>query len=204
MNPVFPLYTEHLTLRYFERPDLERVLTYFAPPDLRRYLEWRTHDERGCRAALEGLCGHHRLNRPGDTITLVVERQSERKLIGQVSLCWTDATAAQGELRFVFDPQYRRQDYANEAVKACIDLGFDHYGFHRIFVRLRGAQDQPPAGLLKRLGLRLEAHYHEHALFQGEWDEELHFAILDREWQRPLTATASSPSIPSSATRILS
>jgi RimJ/RimL family protein N-acetyltransferase len=32
--------------------------------------------------------------------------------------------------------------------------------------------------------MRLEAHYREHALFQGEWDEELHFAILDREWTR--------------------
>ena len=32
--------------------------------------------------------------------------------------------------------------------------------------------------------MRLEAHYREHALFQGEWDEELHFAILDREWGR--------------------
>ena len=32
--------------------------------------------------------------------------------------------------------------------------------------------------------MRLEAHYREHALFQGEWDEELHFAILDREWLR--------------------
>jgi RimJ/RimL family protein N-acetyltransferase len=32
--------------------------------------------------------------------------------------------------------------------------------------------------------MRLEAHYREHALFQGEWDEELHFAILDREWRR--------------------
>jgi RimJ/RimL family protein N-acetyltransferase len=34
------------------------------------------------------------------------------------------------------------------------------------------------------MGMRLEAHYREHALFQGEWDEELHFAVLDREWQR--------------------
>ena len=37
--------------------------------------------------------------------------------------------------------------------------------------------------LLKGIGMRLEAHYREHALFQGEWDEELHFAILDREWK---------------------
>jgi RimJ/RimL family protein N-acetyltransferase len=37
---------------------------------------------------------------------------------------------------------------------------------------------------MQQMGMRLEAHYREHALFQGEWDEELHFAILDREWQR--------------------
>lgn len=204
MNQPLPLHTEHLTLRYLEKRDLERVSTYFAPPDVQRYREWRTRDRRAREAALEGLCGPHLLNRPGDTILLAVEQRSERKLIGQVSLCWTDATAAQAELRLAFDPQYRRQGHAGEAVRACIDLGFRHYGFHRIFARLHGDHDQQPARLLIGAGMRLEAHYREHALFQGEWDEELHFAILDREWRRPLMATTSSPSKLSSATRTLS
>ncbi len=56
---------------------------------------------------------------------------------------------------------------------------------HRIFARC-AARNESSAKLLKRLGMRLEAHYREHALFQGEWDEELHFAILDREWGRGL------------------
>ncbi|UXN72481.1 GNAT family N-acetyltransferase [Devosia sp. A8/3-2] len=38
---------------------------------------------------------------------------------------------------------------------------------------------------MQNMGMRLEAHYREHALFRGEWDEELHFAMLDREWNRP-------------------
>jgi RimJ/RimL family protein N-acetyltransferase len=185
MNPLLPIDTERLTLRYFEKSDLDVVLTYYAVPDVQRYLEWRARDERECKAALEGLCSQHRLNRPGDMLTLAVERQSERKLIGQVSLRWTDATAAQAEVRFVIGPQYRRQGYASEAVKACFDLGFDHYSFHRIFARC-GATNQAPARLLEGLGMRLEAHYREHALFQGEWDEELHFAILDREWRAAL------------------
>jgi RimJ/RimL family protein N-acetyltransferase len=98
-------------------------------------------------------------------------------------LRWTDATAAQAEIRFVFNPVYRRQGYATEAVKAVLDLGFDYFGLHRIFARC-GAKNQASARLMKGLGMRLEAHYREHALFQGEWDEELHFAILDREWRR--------------------
>ena len=103
--------------------------------------------------------------------------------MGQVSLRWTDATAGQAELRFVFNPTFRRQGYASEAVKAALDYGFANFGFHRVFARC-GADNQRSARLLKALGMRLEAHYREHALFQGEWDEELHFAILDREWRR--------------------
>jgi len=60
--------------------------------------------------------------------------------------------------------------------------------------------------LLQNLGMRLEAHYREHALFQGEWDEELHFALLEREWLRdskgldmPLQRKVAGPSYGSPA-----
>jgi RimJ/RimL family protein N-acetyltransferase len=85
----------------------------------------------------------------------------------------------------VFSPLYRRQGYASEAVRAALDCGFDVFGFHRVFARC-GADNQRSARLMKALGMRLEAHYREHALFNGEWDEELHFAILDREWRRDI------------------
>lgn len=181
--PELPLDTERLSLRYFEKSDLDGIMAYHALPEAQRYLDWRARDKAECKAALQGMCAQRRLNRPGDTLTLAVERQSDHQLLGQVSLRWTDATAAQAEVRCVFSPQYRRQGYASEAVKATFDLGFDYYGFHRIFARC-GAKNQAPARLLKGLGMRLEAHYREHALFQGDWDEELHFAILDREWRR--------------------
>ena len=181
--PDLPLSTEHLKLRYFEGADLDGVMAYHALPEVQRYLEWKARDKGECKAALDGMRVQRLLNRPGDMVTLAVERRADRVLMGQVSLRWTDATAAQAEVRFVVNPLYRRQGYASEAVRAVFDLGFDHYGFHRIFARC-GAKNQASARLMKGLGMRLEAHYREHALFQGEWDEELHFAILDREWRR--------------------
>src|SRR5262249_15583957 len=122
-------------------------------------------------------------SRPGEALTLAIVRKSDGKVIGHVSLRYTDATAAQGELRFAIAPTFRRRGYGTEAVRAAIGLGFDEYRFHRIYARTAG-KNEPAARLLKSLGMRLEAHYREHALFQGDWDEELHFAILDREWQR--------------------
>lgn len=178
-----PVETERLSLRYFDKSDLDGVMAYHTLPEVQRYLDWKARDKGECKAALEGLCAQRRLNRPGDTLSLAVERHADRVLLGQVSLRWTDATAAQAEVRFVFNPLYRRQGYASESVRAVFDLGFDHFGFHRIFARC-GAKNNASARLMKKLGMRLEAHYREHALFQGEWDEELHFAILDREWRR--------------------
>lgn len=181
--PDLPIETARLVLRSFEKSDLDAVMAYYGLPEVQRYLDWKARDRVECKAALDAMCTQRRLTRPGDTVTFAVERQSDNALIGQVSLRWTDATAAQAELRFVFNPLYRRQGYASEAVRAALDIGFGSFNFHRVFARC-GADNQRSARLMRGLGMRLEAHYREHALFQGDWDEELHFAILDREWRR--------------------
>jgi RimJ/RimL family protein N-acetyltransferase len=178
-----PVETERLTLRSFERGDLDELASFYSLPEAQRYLDWKARDKADVKAALESMCMQTRLTRPGDTLCLAVERRSDEALVGLVSIKWTDATASQAELRFLFNPTFRRQAYAAEALRKAMDISFDELHFHRIFAR-SGAKSQGSAKLLKDLGMRLEAHYREHALFQGEWDEELHFAILDREWKR--------------------
>ena len=175
--------TDRLILRPLEKSDFEEVLAYYALPDVQRYLDWKARDKVEAKAAFEAMRKQTRLTRPGEVLTLAVVRKSDGKVIGHVSLRYTDATAAQGEVRFAIAPVFRRKGYGAEAVKAAVDLGFDQYKLHRVFARTAG-QNEASARLLKSLGMRLEAHYREHALFQGEWDEELHFAVLDREWQR--------------------
>lgn len=188
MNGVsFPIESDKLILRPFEQEDLPSVEEYYALPEVQRYLDWKARDKVEIKQALQAMCAQINLQRPGDTVTLAVLRKSDGRLIGQVSLRWSDATAGQGELRFVFNPAYRGQGYATEAVRTMITLAFDTYNIHRVFARC-DARNTRSAKLMHRIGMRLEAHYREHALFQGEWDEELHFAILRREWKR-----ASSP-----------
>lgn len=175
--------TGQLVLRPFDKSDLQAVESYFGLGEVRRYLDWQLRDTIDSKAALDVIRKQTRLTRPGDTVTLAVVRETDGALLGQVSLQWTDATAAQGEIRLILNPTFRRRGYASEAGKALLDLGFERFHLHRIFARIDGGNDAA-ARLLRGLGMRLEAHYLEHALFQGEWDEELHFAILDREWQR--------------------
>ena len=179
--PRLPIETKRLSLRPFEKSDIDGVLAYHALPEVQRYLDWNGRDRGECEAAIAAMSRSRRYNRPGDIVSLAIIRRQDQGLIGQVSLRWTDATASQAELRFVINPAHRAHGYCTEAVRAVLDVGFGELGFHRVFVRC-GAKHRGSAQMLKGLGMRLEAHYREHALFQGEWDEELHFAILDREW----------------------
>lgn len=178
-----PIETDRLQLRTFERSDLEGLSAYHSLPSMQRYVFSKTRDISDVANALNVLRGHVSLQRPGDTLTLAMVRKGDKALLGHVSLGWSDATAGQGEVRFCINPSHAGQGFANEALSALFDLAFDQFRIHRIFMRCDG-RNHHSIKLLQQMGMRLEAHYREHALFQGEWDEELHFAILDREWQR--------------------
>lgn len=188
-SPTLPIETDRLLLRAFEPGDIEAVAAYHALPEAQRFRGARVRSRADVQEALDTMLAERALNRPGDMLSLAAVRRNDAQLVGQVALRWHDATAAQGELRFVFNPAFQRQGYASEAVRAMLDFGFADVDLHRIFTRC-DARNQAVARMLKSLGMRLEAHYREHALFQGEWDEELHFAILDREWRRANQATA--------------
>lgn len=183
MTKELTIKTDDLILRPFERSDFDAVLGYYSLPDVQRYLDWKARDKSEARAAFEAMRKQTRLTRPGEIITFAIVRKADGAVMGHISLRWADATAAQGEIRLALAPAYRRNGYAAEAVSAVIDMAFDTYKLHRIFAITAGS-NLASAKLLRNLGMRLEAHYREHALFQGEWDEELHFAVLDREWQR--------------------
>lgn len=180
---TLPIETERLNLRSFECSDFEALGAYHTLPGVQRYLVRRTRDAGDVSRALATMRNHVSLQRPGDTLTLAMERKGDATLLGHVSLHWSDATAGQAEITFVINPAYSGNGYCSEALEAVFELAFDHFRIHRIFARCDG-RNHHSVKLLQKLGMRLEAHYREHALFQGEWDEELHFAILNREWRR--------------------
>jgi len=177
------LETARLRLRPFERNDIDAVCAYHTLPSVQRYLLNRTRDRGEVASVLDLMSRQVSLQRPGDVLSMAIMRRSDRQIIGQIVLIWHDATAGQGEIRFALHPAFSGQGYLTEAISRMLDIAFGQYRIHRILVRCDGRNHHSIA-LLQQMGMRLEAHFREHALFQGEWDEELHFAILDREWRQ--------------------
>lgn len=181
LRPDLPLQTERLTLRPFARGDVDAVFAYRGRDDVARFLFDPPLSREECAFVVQQRIAQTSFLEEGDRIVLAVEAREGGRLVGEVSLIWRSVEARQGELGWIFHPDYHGRGYATEATNALLDLGFGPADLHRIFARC-DARNDPSWRLMERIGMRREAHFREHALFKGRWDEEFHYAILRDEW----------------------
>jgi RimJ/RimL family protein N-acetyltransferase len=177
-----PLATERLLLRPFVAADLDDVAAYHALPDVVRYLYWQVRDRAEVREVLEQRRLRYRLAEEGDVLVLAVALAQTGRVIGEVNLAWVSVAHRQGELGFVFHPDQHGHGYASEAAARMLDLAFDEVGLHRVIGRTDG-DNAASAALMRRLGMRREAHFVQNEIFKGEWGDELVFAVLADEWR---------------------
>lgn len=179
--PSYPIETERLRLRPFNRGDVDAVFAYRSLKQVAEFLfdDPMSHDEVAeavrARAAQVAFSGE------GDKILLGIERRDSSRLIGEVSLIWRNVADQQAEIGYILHPEAQGQGIATEAARAMLAFGFEDVGLHRIYARC-DARNTASARVMQRLGMRQEAHFREHTHVKGRWDEELICAVLDREW----------------------
>lgn len=180
--PDYPLETSRLRLRPFTRGDVDAVFAYRQREDVARFLFDEPMSRQSCAEAVQARVGQIGFELEGDKIFLAVERLDDLAMIGEVSLILRSAEARQAELGYIFHPDYHRFGYATEASRALLAMGFEGAGMHRIYARC-DARNLASAKVMERLGMRREAHFREHLLVKGAWDEELIYALLEYEWR---------------------
>ena len=104
------------------------------------------------------------------------------ELVGDVSLLWASEAHRQGELGFVLHPSHQGNGYATEASRPMLAFAFEELGLHRVVGRLE-PRNAGSARVLEKLGMRREAHLVENEWVKGEWQSELVYALLAREWR---------------------
>ncbi len=176
-----PIVTERLLLRPFQADDLDDLYAIQSRPEVVRYLYWEVRTREEVRDVLARRTGMHRLIDEGDTLVLAVARRDTGRVVGDVNLRWTSVEHRQGEIGFVVSPAEQGKGYAGEAAAAMLELAFRRLDLHRVVGRT-DARNAASAALLRRLGMRQEAHFVQNELFKGEWGDELVFAVLDDEW----------------------
>ncbi|GLW27761.1 GNAT family N-acetyltransferase [Actinoplanes regularis] len=180
-QPTYPIRTARLTLRPVTLDDLEDVYAYQRRPDVVRWMLGagpRTREQS--KASVIAMTSEDALREEGDCLTLAVT--ADAGVIGTVELVWRSRSDRTAEIGYVLNPEHGGRGLATEAATALLDWGFNEFGLHRIYARCHGRNDAS-ARLMARLGMRQEARHIESYLFNGEWADQLVFAVLAREWR---------------------
>lgn len=188
-EPQLPIVTARLRLRAFTRGDVDAVYAYRRRDDVAKFLTDEPMTRESCAEVVQQRTTQLALREDGDKLLLAVERQDTGAMIGEVSLILRSLLSRQGELGYIFNPDAQGHGFATEAARALLELAFAGANLHRIYARC-DARNTASYRVMERLGMRREAHFREHALVKGEWDEEFVYALLENEWRSP---EATSP-----------
>jgi RimJ/RimL family protein N-acetyltransferase len=186
------LETERLLLRSFQDGDFDDLFAIHSREDVARYLYWQPRTEEEVRAVLQKKIGSRAIRSEGDALALAVVVKATGKLVGDVSLVWVSAQHGLGEIGFLVHPDHHGLGYATEAARVVLGLAFEELKLHRVIGRLE-ARNTASARVLEKLGMRREAHLVENEYVKDEWQSEIDYALLDREWRGPATGPPPHP-----------
>jgi RimJ/RimL family protein N-acetyltransferase len=177
-----PIETERLLLRPFVAEDFDAVFAMQSRPDVARYLYWDARDEEEVRDALEKKVAGTAIRSEGDAVFLAAVLSSTGELVGDMVLHLLSQEHSTAEIGFIVHPDHQGHGYATEAARPLLKLAFEDVQVHRVIGRVE-PRNVASARVLEKLGMRQEAHLIENEFVKGEWQSELIYAMLDREWR---------------------
>lgn len=160
--------------------DAAAVLVYKSRADVTRFVP---HGP----LTLEQLIERHAKARTtiddeGQALSLLLHRRDTGELVGDVVLFYKTTDHRGGEIGYVLDPAHEGHGYATEAALELLRLAFEELALHRVVARI-DARNDASGRVLERIGMRREAYLVSNEIIQGEWTDEIDFAILEDEWR---------------------
>ena len=180
-GPRLPIETERLLLRPFEPGDFDALAALHGDPDLVRWIPWGPRTPRQAAAVLERKLACTAIVAEGDGLGIAPVLKETGEMIGDFTLQYESAEHSVAELGYLLSPRAQGRGYATEAARAILALAFERFGVHRVIARLE-ARNGSSAAVAERLGMRREAAFVENEWIKDEWQSEVVYAILAREW----------------------
>ena len=180
--PAWPLETERLVLRPFEQSDTDALYAIHSDEPNARYLYNEARTREQVEQLLERKIAGSSLRAEGEWLSAAAVLPATGELVCDVSLLWESETHKQGAIGFIAHPAHHGQGYATEAARPLLAFAFEELGLHRVVGRLE-ARNVASARVLEKLGMRREALFVENEWVKGEWQSELVYAMLAREWR---------------------
>jgi RimJ/RimL family protein N-acetyltransferase len=176
-----PITTARLVLRRLAGHDWKDLLELMADEEFFRYQDGIPLDEDAVLHWLESDA-HVKLTTPDQTFFLGIELQEGHKLIGYLSLNFTDAQRRQVMFSIGLNQKFHRQGFGLEAVVALLTFCFEGLRLHRV-AAWSDSRNVAGCRLLEKAGLRREGEFVKSRWVHSEWANSIWYALLEEEFR---------------------
>jgi len=178
-----PIKTPRLILRRLTPHDWKDLLELMSDEEFFLYQDGVPLDEDQVLHWLESDA-HVKLTTPEQPFCLGLQVQDGGKLIGYLSLTFTDPQRLQVTFNIGISRGFQRQGFALEALEALLGFCFDGLKLHRI-AGWCDSRNVAACRLLEKAGFRQEGEFLKSRWVRGEWTNSVWYALLEEDRVEP-------------------
>jgi len=174
--------TQRLVIKVIQPADAGKMFEYRSDPRVSKFQNWKpVNYESIIKFINENL--NVKINQADTWKQFGIYSKNDGGLIGDIGMHFLDPQNSVVEIGFTLSPENQGFGYGCEAVSAIIQYLFKKLEKHRIIASTDPRNDRSIA-LLKRVGMRKEAHFKKSFLTNGEWVDDIIFALLEEEYKK--------------------
>ena len=181
LKPWFPIRTERLLLRPFAQHDFDAVHAYANDEAVIRYMDWGPNTLAETQAALDRF-SEAQLHQSLSDVNLAMHHVVDDIVIGSIRLSVKNAAIGNGDFGYTLASAYWRQGFGSEAARAILRAGFETLSLRRICAEC-DVRNLGSWGIMRKLGMRREAHFLQDKASRDGWRDSYVYAILADEYR---------------------
>lgn len=171
--------TGRLILSRLSAADSVALFSYRRLPEVSRYQNWEPQSLGDAAEFIDGLATVE-FDTPGTWFQFGIRLRESGDLVGDFGVHFLE-DGQQAEIGVTLAPEWQGLGLGSEALIAVLDCLFGPMGKHRVVASV-DPRNTPSVTLMRRVGMRQEAHFRQSLRFKGEWVDDVVFAALGPEW----------------------
>lgn len=175
------LETKRLILRPISLEDNNEIFAYRSDKETNKYQGWIPETVEDVAQFIGKVAKE--INEPETWFQFVIVEKETGKIVGDFGIHFMDVDNKQTEIGCTLNKAFQNKGFATESAKCVIDFLFNELDKHRIVTSI-DPDNINSIRLVERLGFRKEAHFVESLWLNGQWVDDLVYAMIEKDWEK--------------------
>jgi RimJ/RimL family protein N-acetyltransferase len=174
------LVSGRLELRPIELDDKYQIYAYRSDSEVSRYQSWKPKTIEEVHEFISTKI-QREPNILNTWMQFAICTRADHKLVGDCGIHFLENDSNQVEIGITISKQNQGMGYGAETLSVIFDYIFLNLGKHRI-IASADPKNTASIKLLEKMKMRKEAHFIKSICIDGEWVDDVIYAILAIEW----------------------